>query len=364
MKPDRATQSRFARAEDWAPPGNGRLRLSIFVHLPGLLRELGQDPRELVASAGLDLGLFDDPEHLVSFVTMSHLLSVCADRTGCRHLGLLLGQRGGASDLGLVGQLAQNSPDVGSALHNLILHLHLHDRGGVPTLAVTDGVATLGYAVYQKGVVSAGNVYDAAIAVSFNIMRALCGPKWLPTEVLFSHARPVDIQPYRRFFRTRLRFDAWETALVFPAKWLQHPLPGADHQLRRILEATIEAIEANGDGDVVSQVRRVLRSLVLTGRGSVQQVADAFSLHRRTLNRRLRAQSTTLNALADEMRFELARQLLEDTGLTIIEIATALDYADRSAFTRAFRRWSGTTPAEWRVGPADSRPDPVSPRAG
>ena len=79
---------------------------------------------------------------------MGRLLKWFAARTGCPHFGLLIGQQGGVSTLGLIGLLAQYSANVGLALRSLILHLHLHNRGAVPTLSVGQGVAVLGYALY------------------------------------------------------------------------------------------------------------------------------------------------------------------------------------------------------------------------
>jgi AraC-like DNA-binding protein len=117
-----------------------------------------------------------------------------------------------------------------------------------------------------------------------------------------------------------------------------------------MLQMQVDALEAQGNGDVVVQLRRVLRTLLVNGSGSQEQVAQLFSMHRRTLNRRLKACDTTFHALVEESRFDIARHYLEITHLPIVEIASALDYADASAFTRAFRRWSGTTPAAWRAG--------------
>jgi AraC-like DNA-binding protein len=72
-------------------------------------------------------------------------------------------------------------------------------------------------------------------------------------------------------------------------------------------------------------------------------------MHSRTLNRRLNAFGTSFQALVDAGRFEIARQMLADSAMEVTQIAASLDYADASAFTRAFRRWSGTTPAVWRA---------------
>jgi len=73
-------------------------------------------------------------------------------------------------------------------------------------------------------------------------------------------------------------------------------------------------------------------------------------MHPRTLNRRLRDQATSFKTLIDETRYEIARQLLRDSPLSLLEVALTLGYADESAFSRAFRRWSGTCPAVWRTG--------------
>ncbi len=75
-----------------------------------------------------------------------------------------------------------------------------------------------------------------------------------------------------------------------------------------------------------------------------------LGMHRRTLNRRLAEQGTTIAKVLNEVRFQLARQLLSETDLPFVEIAATLNYTDASTFTRAFRAWSGTTPTLWRAG--------------
>ena len=242
----------------------------------------------------------------------------------------------------------QHSPDVGSALRNLVLYLQLQDRGAVPTLVVQDKMVLLGYAVYQQGVIATDQIYDAAIAIGCNIMRALCGPKLRLCDVLFSHATPVDPEPYQRFFKAPVRFDSDQSALVFSATWLDHPVSGANAQLYRVLKAETEALLAWTDGDFVAQLRRVLHGLVITGRGTVEQAAFLFGMHRRTLNRRLNAQGTSFKELLQEVRFEISQQLLRDTRLPVVEVAEALGYAAAGAFTRAFQRWSGKSPTAWR----------------
>jgi AraC-like DNA-binding protein len=316
--------------------------------IPAVLRDLGADPAAVTAEAGLDLELFDDPDNLISYAARGRLLRRCVAATGCEHFGLLLGQRGSLSSLGLVGFLVQHSPDVGTALRNLVRYLHLHVRGAAPSVSTQGDIAMLGYDIYEPRVEATDQIEDGALAVEFNIMRSLCGPDWNPTEVRFIHRKPKDAGPFRRFFRAPLRFDAAQNVLVFSATWLTHRVSGAYPELRRLLQEQIDALDARYPDDFPEQVRSVLRSALLTGHTKADQVAALFSMHSRTLNRRLNAFGTSFQKLLDEGRFEIARQMLKDSEMKVSQIAASLDFADASAFTRAFRRWSGTTPAVWR----------------
>ena len=187
------------------------------------------------------------------------------------------------------------------------------------------------------------------MAILFNIMRTLCGPDWLPREVRFAHRKPTAVTPYRRFFRAPLVFEAEQDVVVMSSHWLTRRLPEADRGLQRLLQNHIDTLEARHGDDFPEQVRSVLRTGLLTGHASADQVAALFSMHSRTLTRRLETHGTSFKALADEGRFEIAVQMLRNTSLDVQGVAAVLDYADASAFTRAFRRWSGTTPAVWRA---------------
>jgi AraC-like DNA-binding protein len=182
----------------------------------------------------------------------------------------------------------------------------------------------------------------------YNIMRSLCGPGWKPKEIRFAHRKPDDVQPYRNFFHAPLVFNADRNAVVFASDWLGHRISLADSELHRLLMKQIAVLESRYADDFPAQVRSVLRPALLTGQARLDRIAALFSMHSRTLSRHLNDCGTSFQALLDEGRFEIARQMLEDPRIGVNQIAMTLDYADASAFTRAFRRWSGTTPAQWR----------------
>jgi len=325
------------------------VRIGSVWAIPELLRELGAAPAAVLRDAGLEPTLFDDRQNLVSFAARGRLFEHCVRATGCRHFGLLVGQRGGLQTLGLVGLLAKNSPDVGTALRNLVGYFRVHLRSAVTRLEVDGEVAMLTYDLLQPDLEGIEQTYDGVVAVMLNIMRSLCGPDWKPLEVRFAHRRPDDVRPFRRFFDVPLSFDAERCALVFESHWLDSRVQDADPELQRLLQNQLDALQPGTEEDFAGHVRSILRTALLTGHGNAAQVAALLGMHPRTMSRRLQSLGTSFQQLVDEVQFGIALQMLEHTSIDVSEIAASLDYSDASAFTRSFRRWSGTTPALWRA---------------
>jgi len=209
-------------------------------------------------------------------------------------------------------------------------------------------VAVFSYDIYETGIADTIQTGDAAVASMLNIMRTLCGPTWTPMEVWLAHRAPGTSAPFRRVFHAPVLFDVAQYAMVFDARWLSHPLPATDPEQRHLLQQEISRLENQFTHNLPEQLRRVLRTTLTTRYTGADQIADIFSMHPRTLSRRLAECGVSFQELLDEGRFEIARQLLRDSAMEVRQIADMLDYADASAFTRAFRRWSGTTPALWR----------------
>lgn len=327
---------------------DGHVRVGPLFGIAVVLRQAGIDPAQVYAEAGLRAELFDDPDNLVSFRKAGHLIALCVDRTGYEDFGLRAGKLSGAATLGIAGFLVQQSPTVGAALRNLTLHLHLHDRGAVPMFSVAEGSAQLGYAVYEPGVEAIEQINDLAIAVAFNLLRGLCGEEWVPTEVRLARHEPADTRPYRTHFQAPVVFDAHENLLLFPSRWLERPVPGADPQLLKYLQQRVAELDNEDRRTLAQRLRPMIRGALSYRDCSADRIAAMMSMHRRTLNRRLKDDGTSFRAIVESVRHEVACQLLANTRLPLHEIATALDYADPSVFTRAFRRWSGQSPSEWR----------------
>jgi AraC-like DNA-binding protein len=136
---------------------------------------------------------------------------------------------------------------------------------------------------------------------------------------------------------------------VFPSCCLERRIAGADPLLQTMLEERISQLKGAQGSEFSDDIRRLLRTRLTSTRCSADDIADLLAMHRRTLSRRLKGGGMGYRDISNEIRFEIARQLLRDTEVPLGQIAAALDYSEASAFTRAFRRWSGETPTTWRA---------------
>lgn len=320
--------------------------------IPGLLTGMGIDPQPIIAEARLDPALFDDPENTIPFHDLGRFVDLCVTRADCPDLGLRVGETMTPEVLGQVGALASSAADLRGALSSIVQYLHFHDRGALPALRVSGDRAVLSYLIHEPNVLATEQIYDAALLHAHNILKVLAGPSWQVDEVRFSRLPPEHVESYQRRFGTRVRFGAEDNALLFSASWLDRPVVSADAQTHYALIQLVEILDRRVSGDLVAHLRHTLRKLLSRDVGEqallLDQVLREYPLHRRTLNRRLRERDSSFKALLGEARYDIARQLLRDTNLTSLRIAGMLGYADSTAFTRAFRRWSGTTPAAWR----------------
>lgn len=327
----------------------GDLGIAPLVALPAVLRDLGVDPSALLARAGLPPDTCEQMHVRIGMRRATHLLHLCVEATGKEHFAVLVGQRFDLRTFGLLGYLMKNESTVHAALRRLVLDLRLHDRASVVSFEnLGQRLVGLSYAVCTPDTPHVGLADDTAIMMGLRIMQALCGPKWRPGEVQFAHGAPRDRKSFQQLFGVPVRFDAPRSMVVFERRWLDQPVPGADPMLLALLEHLLGAVDVP-PARLTDRVRRLLSSGVLARRADATHVADLLRMSERSLRRHLAEEGSSLNRLAAEARLMVARQLLEETRLPIAEIAATLNYSDVTAFTRAFRGWTGQPPSRWRA---------------
>ena len=348
MPPEESTRRSARSPVPAVVPTTARAHTAALRGIPLVLKRFGIRSEPILRSVNLRLADFDDPDHSASFADLDRLMGLCLRRTKCRHFGLLVGQHIDLQSFGVAGRLARNAPSVGAALQELAAFFTLHDSGGSLRLAVHEGRATFGYGIHVPGLAHTDQIYDLAVAAIASVMRQLCGTGWQPDVVLLPRKRPADIRPYQQHFAAPLRFDSVVAAVAFPESHLSRAVADADPLLHRLLLDNARVAIAATDPMLHTDVRQTIR-LLMGQQCSRGEVARSLGMHERTLGRRLQASGTTFQRLLDETRLDMARQLLRDTRAPVSRIAAALGYGDPTVFTRAFARWAGQTPSQFRA---------------
>jgi AraC-like DNA-binding protein len=325
--------------------------LSLDANLHDILREVQMDP-----------DLFSDPERIVPFAQADRLLTECLRATGYEDFGLRSGTIGGAAVTGLVGLVSLNCPTVREGLRTIAEGLKTSNTGGAVTLDVRQGVASVGYTVVAPGVENADQIIDWGMARLANVMRELCGSSWCPERVFLTRAAPGDRSRFDAHFRAPIEFCAPTAKFTFGAAVLDQTVKTRDPSHRDILAPLLDRALAEAADDFVFAVRAIVRTQICNRRLTRERVADAMGLSVHALRRWLAKSGIRFGNLADELKLELAEALLRKKK-PIGEIAMALGFADKSAFTRAFKKWVGAPPARWRSERADSPLPGDAPRA-
>jgi AraC-like DNA-binding protein len=321
-------------------------RVGVLACLPPVLRELGADSAAVLAEVGLPADALDRPDAWVPVQSGLGALQIAADRSHCPHIGVLVGQRFQLSQIALLGELMLNSDSIGDALRSYVVHQRLYSQAFTPYLQAYGRTVECGFAFYRSTSRGLAVAYDLLLAALVSGIRLLRTPDWTPSEVHLPRSAPADPAPYRAHFRCKLMFDSDHASVVLRSEDLDRAIAGADPARFRALEQ--EAIDRL-DSNLLPLLHRSLRMMLVTGEPKAAALAQAFAMHERTLARRLQARGTSFRAILDEVRYEAARALLVDTGLTITSIATSLGYAEVAPFSKAFHRWSQMSPSDWRA---------------
>ncbi len=222
------------------------------------------------------------------------------------------------------------------------------------SLRVAGGQATLQVANRIRAGADAARFADETLLVMLHgLLCWLAGRRVPLTRVDWAHPQPPHADEYRRMFAPLQRFDAPATALGFDARVLAAAVSVTPASLKAFLRDApqsvfLKQVLPTGLGD---RARRLCRSALDQGdpAPTLDELGQALGLSTATLRRRLDAEGAAWGALKDEVRRELALQLLAEGQLSVADIATRLGFEDASTFYRAFRKWTGSAPGAWRA---------------
>lgn len=193
-------------------------------------------------------------------------------------------------------------------------------------------------------------VDETALAALVQLTREFTAKPLRALAVDFVNPRPADVRPYQDFFGGPVRFGQPSTRLLLSARDLALPLRGADAALLALLDAQAERLlqEVAAVSEPVGVWRQALVGLIRSGRTQLPALAHSLQMSPRSLQRRLAGQGQSFQSLLSQTRQQLAEAYLRDANVELAEVALLLGYSEQSAFTRAFRQWTGQAPLQWR----------------
>jgi AraC-like DNA-binding protein len=310
----------------------------------------GVAPAELYRAAGLDPAMLDDPDRRIPYAQIVALYEEAARLTGDDAFGLHLGERTSPKVFDVLGYVLINSPTLGEGLSRVVRYHSIWNDGAGYTLDTDGARARLGYNYLTLDGRDCRHDCEMTLAITVHLSRAATRVEWTPVEVSFQHARPRDISEHQRIFRSPVHFSRPANEVVFDASLLSLPVADADAALCALLERHAEEMLSKFPrrGGLTDEVRRRLCDALGGGDLGLDTLAQQLGLSARTLQRKLKDEGTSHHDLLEEIRRDLSKRYLQEPRMAICEVAYLLGFSDASAFHRAFRRWTGLTPAEFR----------------
>ncbi|NUO53811.1 MAG: AraC family transcriptional regulator [Polyangiaceae bacterium] len=315
----------------------------------------GFDADALARSAGLSPESLADPDGRVPFERYVALWEAIESDARSQRFALWLAQGIQIGALGVVGYVMQHAADARAALDCMERHSRLLGEGVAPTLTDLGDRISL-HRTEPPRIARLTALSIAAPLGTVTLLRQLTRlpiEARLALEVAFQHPPPSE--PIRSELETILGcpiiYNATETRLILSKPLLERPLAAPNPSLFEYLERHARSLseKLKGASSTANRVRELLVARVREGEPDQSAIAKALALSERTLQRRLQEENATFAELVDEVRRDLARMYLADPKLAVFEIAFLLGYSEPSAFNRAFKRWTGSSPSAYRA---------------
>jgi len=308
----------------------------------------------LLKRAGLTPEVIADPEERLSVRSQVALLDEAAIALKDDRLGFSLAREFDPRELGLLYYVMASSQSLGDALKRVARYSK-----------ITNDAVVVGYREGNRLIISLSysgvprhsdtHQIEFCMFAVLRLCRVLTGQNLVPQHFWISHHRSEGTYEMTRFVGTKVEFgaDKDEFALNLDAREL--PLIHADTHLNDLLLKYCEAALADRKGDTSqlrTRVENAISSLLPHGRVIVEAVARSLGMSERTLARKLSDEGLNFTEILQQLRHDLAVRYLDDRKLHVSKIAWLLGFHEVSAFTHAFKRWTGKTPREMRTAGA------------
>jgi len=312
------------------------------------LEAAGCDSAALLTEAGFDPKSLDGPTARCPLTHTERLWRIAVAATGDPALGIKVASHIKQTTFHALGYGLSASSTLKEAFERVQRYCH------VASDAIEYEFSRIGseyHFVIEPADKVADESVDALVAAYLRMCRSLMGHDYSPLRIEFRRARPSRIEDFQRLLRAPLQFGAARTRLEFDREAIERPLDGGNPELARHHDAiALQYLSQIERDNIQWRVREVLTQRLAHGEPSQEDVAELLNMSARTLQRKLGEVGITYKEILDQTRRVLALAYLSAPRHTVSDVTYLLGFSAGSSFTRAFRRWTGQSPSDWRAG--------------
>lgn len=312
-----------------------------------LATSFGLDPHALIREVGLDINCLSNPDLKIPIKLLDQLLEISAARSGVDDFGLRLAEKRTLSNLGPVGLVLREEPDLRRFLNSAIRYIYLHNEAISVQLTTQEPTVTVSIQFAVDGAMMRRQSTELAVGVLFRLIQTIMGRDWTPWSVCFAHAPPKNLAVYQRILGSKVIFLQDFDGVMIRSTDLDRPAPTADPVMARYARQYLESLSAGGQDMLAGKVRQLVTLLLPAGRCSIEQVAKYLGMDRRTIHRQLQRSGVTFSDIVSATRKELATRYLTSGARSLAETTDLLGFSAQSAFSRWFRQQFGCTAQAW-----------------
>jgi AraC-like DNA-binding protein len=305
---------------------------------------------DLLRAAQIDPRRLDDIDGRLDRDEYDRVQTAALDLTGDEALGLHMGERVTNRAFDVLADLATHAPTLRDAFQNFARFHRIVSDGPNASLAEHDDFAVVHYRFYRSSLRCNRLRAEFAMVGYLRMVRHFTGREVMSRAVYFEHPAPDYRGEYTRIFAGRERFDHDFTGVEFERALLDRTPVAQNGELYSVLESLAERklSRVTREGGHAERLRDYLVSNAGAKRPQMDAVARSLGISVRSLRRRLDEEGVSYTGLLNEARATLAKRMLDDPNRSIYETAYAMGFSDPSAFHRAFKRWTGLTPSQYR----------------
>jgi len=326
------------------------VRVDVLHKFPEVVAQLGGDANALLARAQIDPAAMGNRHAVISHRAYARLLERCALELDCPDFGMRLAAvQGGTKVLGPLGYVMRNSRTVREAFSYCIDHVRTY---GMAVHMCFERPALEGFVLLRVEFFVPRSAHpqqlERALVLSQHNAINISSGQVRAREVWFTHEAISSPGIYRDYFGAEPRFGQPMSGLLFADKDLDTANPKADAQVFELAMNYIEQRFPAADSMMTPRIRLIIERLLLEGNCTHGAVASILGMHPRALQRRLKAEGESFEAIKDGVRREIALRYLKESSLPLIRVAKMLGYSETSALSRSCYRWFSASPRQVR----------------